>query len=164
VDRRLIDAWENGREPDRQVLLDFREALVAYQEAQLQKAELELENQPIQKTKAGTPCFLTLSQAVGMIAEILERNSAEALLAACARLSRPELAETYLPERFYLIFAQLQACHQETDLRERYRDRRFPAGDKRFTLGGHLAELGCIHLEFRKLECGWVLDEIFICR
>jgi hypothetical protein len=46
---------------------------------------------------SGIPYFQTLSQTVERLVELLEQNSPAALLAACAHLSRPELAETYLP-------------------------------------------------------------------
>ena len=29
---------------------------------------------------------------------------------------------------------------------------------------GREAELGCIHIDFQKIEAGWVLDEIWVCR
>lgn len=164
VDQQLIDAWEHDHDTDRQNLLRLKEALLEHQEMQLQKAEAELEKEPIRKTEAGVPCFRTLSQAVSFIVGVLEQNSAATLSAACARLSRPELAETYLLDRFNDLFAQLKARHQAIDFREIYRGRRFPESVNQFTMGGHFSELGCIHIEFRKLECGWVLDEIFECR
>jgi hypothetical protein len=82
-------------------------------------------------------------------------------------------ADRYFPDPYGLLdmddfknrlFPQLQAYHREQDFRLRYKGRQFPANRNRFTLGGHESELGCINILFLKLDRGWVLDKIFICR
>ena len=158
LERRLRDAWEHGRDAERLALVKLKEALLAHQESLLQQSERELEKQPLTETDAGIKCFQTLSQAVGFIAEVIERKSASELMAQFAH--EPHYSDSFTDG----IFPQLQSLHQAIDLRARYKGKHFPTNETRFTLGGHLKELGCVHIDFEKTERGWVLDEIWQCR
>ncbi|MEJ5277556.1 MAG: hypothetical protein WHU94_16825 [Thermogemmata sp.] len=165
LEPRLYDTWEHGRDAERQALLKLKEALLAHQEALLQEMEATLAGQPVMETDAGIKCFPTLSQAVAFIAEAIERNAPSELMAQCAHIQRPRPTEPYYTESFTNhIFPQLQRYHQELDFRTRYKGKRFPSNETRFTLGGHMKELWCIHIEFVKIEQGWVLDSIWECR
>lgn len=158
LEQRLRDAWERGRDEERVALVKLKEALLAHQESLLQESEVEMEKQPLTETQAGKKCFQTLPQAVGFIAELIERNSASELMAQFTR--KPDHSDSFTEG----IFPQLQSLHQAIDLRARYKGKHFPTNETRFELGGHLKELGCIHIDFQKTERGWVLDEIWQCR
>ncbi|MHA3775490.1 hypothetical protein ACXR0O_28565 [Verrucomicrobiota bacterium sgz303538] len=45
-----------------------------------------------------------------------------------------------------------------------YSSRKFPVVGSTFKLGGHDSELGHMHIDFKRTEAGWVLDDIWICR
>jgi hypothetical protein len=87
------------------------------------------------------------------------------LAANCAHIHRHGNADmTSSSDAMQRIFSQLQGYQREMDFWLRYQGKRFPVDDQRFTLGGHMAELGCIHIDFQKVDGGWVLDNIWICR
>lgn len=162
IDRRLVGAWEKNQENEREMLLSMREALLAYEQKERLNAELLLESQPLAKSAKGILCFAGLSQAVNFIAACLERNDPQRLHENMANTR--QIAQTDLLIFREFVFAQLQKRHEEIDLRSRYRQLHFPAGENRFKLGGHMAELGCIHIDFVKTDEGWLLDSITICR
>lgn len=162
LERRLVDAWEHNRDEERVALLHLKKAILEFQEEKIQQAELAAENRPVEWIGAGVCRFSTLSQALRFIAGCIEQSDARRLFAALARLQRPGRDDArYFAER---IFPQLVACHHEIDFRARYRDRHFPPGETRFKLGGHLSELGCLHIDFVKSGPGWLLEDISICR
>jgi len=109
--------------------------------------------------------FLDLSEAVAFIAECLDSG-------ACAELfSELEKAQEHVARRpdhldyfSKFVFATLRDIHRRTDLRELYRGRGFPEESAQFKLGGHMQELGCIHIDFEKRERGWALRDIWVCR
>lgn len=45
-----------------------------------------------------------------------------------------------------------------------YSSRKFPVVGSTFKLGGHDSELGHMHIDFKRADGGWVLDDIWICR
>ena len=109
--------------------------------------------------------FDTLAQAVDFISDRLESDDVSGLMSQVAqaqrRLERKPDFRDYFAQ---FVFAQLQAKHREKDLRQRYAGLGFPADDTRHKLGGHMAELGCLHIDFEKQDAGWSLHNIWICR
>jgi hypothetical protein len=165
LETRLYDAWEHNREIERQALLKLRDVLLTYQESLLQERELELSRLPVTETDADIKSFRALSQAIDFIAELIERNAASELMAQFAYIQHPQVAGPHYSTSFTNhIFPQLQTYHHEINFRARYEGKRFPADETRYTLGGHMKELGCIHIDFIKKEQGWVLDSIWECR
>jgi hypothetical protein len=165
LDRKIVDAWEHDRDDDRKALLKLREELLAFQDSQLQLAEAILAQQPAPVNEKGFPCFQNLSQALKLLAECFERGTAGELFQYCAHHRRPQIAKSPLSAEFMgSVFSQLKRFHQELDFRVRYQARHFPEDARQYTLGGHMAELGCIHIEFYKTDSGWLLDDIWVCR
>lgn len=162
IDRRLMGAWEKNREDERKMLLSMREALLAFEQKERFKAESLLASLPSMKSAKGILCFVGLSQAVNFIASCLESNDPLRLHENMANTRQIEQTDLLIFREF--VFAQLQKRHEEIDLRSRYRQLHFPTGENRFKLGGHMAELGCIHIDFVKTDEGWLLDSITICR
>ncbi|MBN2147637.1 MAG: hypothetical protein JW726_09625 [Anaerolineales bacterium] len=112
-----------------------------------------------------TPTFQSLAQAVGFIAERLECDAPEELLATFANTRRARPYKPFEIECFTgYAFPALQKCHQEMDLRVRYTGQDFDPALREHQLGGHMQELGCIHIDFVKTASGWVLEEIWLCR
>lgn len=110
-------------------------------------------------------CFQSLSQAIAFIAELIERNAASELMAQFAHIQRPPPTQPDDCDFFTnSIFPQLRKYHQETDFRARYKGMHFPSNETRFTLGGHMKELGCIHIDFARQEQGWVLESVWECK
>ena len=108
--------------------------------------------------------FCSLSEAVVFIAECIGNNSASELMAQLAHVGRPTTMIDYPAYFAQRIFPQLKQRHQEIDFRVRYKDQSFSVDDVRFKLGGHMKELGYIHIDFMKTDQGWVLDDIWECR
>ena len=110
--------------------------------------------------------FQHLSEAVDWISTCLETGAAQEMAAHLAYVRRSRI-KNFRPDRERFIqweFPNLQKRHQEIDLRRYYQGREFPEQESTFTLGGHFAELGCIHIDFARTAQGWVLDEIWTCR
>jgi len=77
------------------------------------------------------------------------------------------MEEKYEPVRTYVetgIEAIRRTGIKVLDLRERYAGRDFPKDQNRFKLGGHMAELGCVHIDFVNWDGGWRLWNISVCR
>lgn len=55
-------------------------------------------------------------------------------------------------------------CLRQQDFRLRNQQHHFPEDTDRFSLGGHMAELGGIYIEFSRSGDGWVLERIIACR
>jgi hypothetical protein len=165
VDRRLVDAWEHHREEERQALLNLRQALLDAQEAERQRLETLVSEEPSSKNVAGYPHFQNSSQAIQYLVERLETNSSSALYDSLAHLGTRHHREPFYLDFFHSrLFPMLQEYHQRTHFQTMYQHHHFPEDQKCFTLGGHMQELGCIHIEFIKTEEGWVLDDIWMCR
>jgi len=101
------------------------------------------------------PAFLSLKEAVTFISSCLERGDLATLAGACL-----EGSGTLTPA----VFAQLQKIHKEIPLGTRYEKREFPADAESFKLGGHMSELGHIHIDFVKRSGKWCLSRIWMCR
>jgi hypothetical protein len=109
--------------------------------------------------------FSTLAEAVGFIAECLDTDAGAELLAELEHgrdllARRPDHAG-YFAE---FVFGALKLSHEQMDLRERYKGQDFPEDDPHLKLGGHMAELGCTHIDFVRRDDGWRLRDIFVCR
>lgn len=112
------------------------------------------------------PRFAALSEALGFLAAHLESGEAGVIAAACdpppEGMSRERLS-AWLRHQAWAL-ERLAEAHHEQDLRERYAGREFPRTACEFKLGGHDAELGHLHLDFRRTPEGWLLQKIWICR
>ena len=62
------------------------------------------------------------------------------------------------------VFRRLKDRHGQEDLRTRYRQRRFPRDQTNHKPGGHLKELGCLHIDFIREDGGWHLERTWLCR
>jgi hypothetical protein len=112
------------------------------------------------------PCFGTLSEALGFLAAHLEAGEPGAIAAACdppPEGASGERLSAWLRHQEWAL-ERLAEAHTQQDLRERYSGREFPARAGEFKLGGHDAELGHLHLDYRCTPEGWVLQKIWICR
>ena len=58
----------------------------------------------------------------------------------------------------------LKNSHKKTSLQELYIQKEFPKAKDKFKLGGHMAELGCIHIDFIKIDDKWYLEDIWNCK
>jgi len=62
------------------------------------------------------------------------------------------------------VFSQLQAIHQEKNLRILYQEHRFPSNNEVFSIGGFDPDLWHIHIDFHKSEQGWMIRDIYLTR
>lgn len=97
--------------------------------------------------------FTDLQEAVRFIADTLDSNDHDALTAA----SREPLPAEWVLQR-------LRERHAATPLPQLYAGRRFPLLGRAFKLGGHDRELGHLHIDFARVESGWALERIWMCR
>ena len=101
------------------------------------------------------PTFTALKDAVAFIADCLDKNDLDRLAAACAnkdgRTNKNALEA-------------LRRSNENTPLGKRYAGREFPTDKDTFKLGGHMSELGFIHIDFVKRDNAWRLDNIWMCR
>ena len=109
--------------------------------------------------------FQSLSEAIDFIADCLETEAVVSLATEIesleARLGTTPNVASGFPEG---IFMPLQEIHAEKDLRSLYRGRDFTDNDAGMALGGHVSELGSIHIFFVKRERGWVIRDIWLTR
>ena len=113
----------------------------------------------------GVKRFRQLSDAVGFVAQCLQSDDPEKLMSQLWRAERLLKPDSWHGDHFReFVFGQLKKIHEETDLQALYQDRIFPEDDTRLKLGGHMSELGCIHIDFAKRDEGWVIHDIWLCR
>ena len=109
--------------------------------------------------------FTNLREAVAFIVRRLESGKVEELFfelkEAQTILARNAEFLSYFSK---FIFTPLLEIHQKVDLRELYNGKDFPEDGTEYKLGGHMMELGCIHIDFVKRECDWALQNIWLCR
>ncbi|MBC8331063.1 MAG: hypothetical protein H8E28_03695 [Anaerolineae bacterium] len=114
--------------------------------------------------------FKTLSQAVDFIASCLDQNQILRLTGQIQHFEQDrqrtqKLGPDYHANYFAThIFTQLQQIHTRSNLREIYAEQNFPNNETFHKLGGHMAELGCIHIDFQQQANGWVIQNIWMCR
>jgi hypothetical protein len=109
--------------------------------------------------------FQCLSEAVDFIAVCLETDAAENLASQIENLKGLLDADSGYAHYFAKsVFARLKEIHQEKDLRSLYREREFPAAEQGFKLGGHLSELGNIHIGFGQRDSSWVICDVWLTR
>jgi hypothetical protein len=109
--------------------------------------------------------FQTLEAAVDYISGTLDSGNYEALLNQIEQSERHIARDPSYPDYFQkFVFSQLQDRHRKLDLRRLYSEQSFPKEQQTYKLGGHMQELGCIHIDFLKVEQGWIISDIWICR
>ena len=112
---------------------------------------------PVEQSPAS---FSNLQEAVTFIAACLDQDDFEKLSGACVGGRRPAV---YLAQH-RSVFDTLKAAHENTPLQELYADRTFPEDTNTLKLGGHMAELGCLHIDFVKRDGHWFLADIWQCK
>lgn len=99
--------------------------------------------------------FTNLQQAVDFIAGALEATNFTCVTEACLNVERkPNEA----------LLKNLQGLNKNRPLRQLYADRAFPTEASAFKLGGHMKELGFIHIDFIQTDGVWKLESIWMCR
>ena len=98
-----------------------------------------------------TESFTNLQQAVDFIATALESTNTAAIAAAC--IEKPN----------QLDLTHLQDLNKAKPLRTLYAHRTFPTEADAFKLGGHMSELGFIHINFIRTNGIWYLNSIMEC-
>ena len=63
-----------------------------------------------------------------------------------------------------VVFEVLKEQDQRTPLIKLYSDIEFPQDKDKFKLGGHMSELGFIHIDFVKKDGKWYIGDIWQCR
>lgn len=101
------------------------------------------------------PSFTNLQQAVQFISASLTTTNFVAIRHAC-------VSPKGKPKDHILL--SLKQKHKETPLPELYAKTSFPTNSPRFKLGGHMKELGSIHIDFQKEKDLWRLTSIWMCR
>ena len=115
--------------------------------------------------KSNVKSFQRLSVAVTFITECLETDAYTELFSELEQAQEHVARRSdYLDYFTKFIFSPLREIHKQMNLQELYRGREFPKSDTYFKLGGHMQELGCIHIDFEKREQSWVLRDIWMCR
>jgi hypothetical protein len=97
--------------------------------------------------------FSNLAEAVHFLARVVSQKDYEELALAC---------HEKLPQEW--ILERLQEVHESTPLPKLYTGWEFPVDSRQFKLGGHAKELGHIHIDFVKLNAGWEIQKIWMCR
>jgi hypothetical protein len=105
--------------------------------------------------------FETLAGALQFIVDCLDKNDYPKLVGICVGGHKPN--GVYLAQ-YRTPFDMLRAAHQKESLLKRYDGKRFPEEEKTFKLGGHMSELGCVHVDFVKKNDQWFLADIWNCR
>lgn len=102
--------------------------------------------------------FANLQEAIKLITEALENNDHNGLKKVCVgKNGKPANFPDY-------TFKNLKKLNKKKSLVEIYKDKIFPKGKKNFKLGGHMKELGCIHIDFIKKDDKWYIQDIWTCR
>jgi len=104
--------------------------------------------------------FSELSEAIQFITVCLAQEDFEKLSGACVGGRKPNV---YLAQHRG-VFDKLKGAHEKTPLQNLYAKRSFPKDAETFKLGGHMAELGCIHIDFVKKGDSWYLADIWECK
>ena len=104
--------------------------------------------------------YTSLSVAIQFIAECLDQDAYVKLSGACIGGRKPKvyLAQHRKP------FDMLKEAHRKQSLQDRYPKRQFPKAESLFTLGGHMSQLGCLHVDFVKKDGNWFLGDIWDCK
>lgn len=105
--------------------------------------------------------FEILADALTFIGKCLDEDEYTKLAHTCIGGHKPKgvyLAQHRTP------FDMLQAAHQKESLLKRYARQEFPKDADTFKLGGHMSELGCLHVDFVKKNDKWFLADIWNCR
>lgn len=105
--------------------------------------------------------FENLGKALQFIAECLDQDAYARLSGMCIGGHKPDavyLAQHRRP------FNMLKAAHKEKPLLDRYSEREFPKTGDQLKLGGHMSELGCLHIDFVKKDHKWFLSDIWDCK
>jgi hypothetical protein len=117
--------------------------------------------------------FTNLMQALDFLATHLDGQRYDVILDAClegestqdseSSEDEPSEDESSLGRDYQLdVIKVLGVRHQQRDLRERYQGKAFPDDADAFTIGSH--NDGHVHVEFVRVERGWRLREIWLCR
>lgn len=105
--------------------------------------------------------FANLAEAVKFITECLNNDDYKKLAGTC--LGR-EGAKSYLL-RYRTPFDLLKNYNtKDKPFGDKYKKREFPDNKNKLKLGGHKAELGCVHIDFIKIDGKWYLEDIWNCR
>jgi hypothetical protein len=99
--------------------------------------------------------FTALKDAVAFIAGCLDKGDFDRLAASCSNAARPATKNA---------LESLKRTHEKTPLPKLYEGKEFPADKDAFKLGGHMSELGFIHIDFVRKDGAWCLDSIWMCR
>ena len=108
------------------------------------------------------PTFAVVPEAVEFIAECLDKGDYSGLSAACVGGGQSG-PQGYLATH-RRVFDTLRSAHERTPLQGLYAKRTFPEGQSTFKLGGHMSEIGSIHIDFIRIRGDWHLQGIWACR
>ena len=112
--------------------------------------------------------FSQLGQAMEFLATNLAGRRYEAIADVCLASESEEdrlpVMEMLPSHRKYRITAikLLADRHGELDLRLRYQRREFPQSGSDYKVGGH--DDGHLHVDFVRVEGGWRLKDVWLCR
>jgi len=104
--------------------------------------------------------FDSLQQAITMLDTYLAAHDGAGLIAWCSAGGRCDYLRRH-PEVFEVLAYQ---WGRVGPFRQLYAAREFPAAGGSFKLGGHMRELGHVHIDFVRVAGGWALDDIWKCR
>jgi len=119
LSKRLLRRLEHNRDAERRALLELKERLVSHEERLLQLLE-QNQRQTLIETEAASSAFKPLSQAVELMANLLERNAASELMSQLTKTKHP-----VLPIPLSKIIPGPSRLPSELDFRVRYLDKHF---------------------------------------
>lgn len=105
--------------------------------------------------------FLNLKNAVEFISKCLENDDYKKLSETCiggVRKNPPYIVQ------HKVVFEMLKEQNQKIPLIKLYSEIEFPKDKDKFKLGGHMSELGCIHIDFVKKDGKWYIGDIWSCK
>lgn len=108
----------------------------------------------INVTEKDYSAFSTLQEAVIFIVACLEKDDYKNLADACESTDKPNEQ----------LLKTLKEIHAQTPLPTLYAGKDFPKNETTFKLGGHMKELGFIHIDFIKKDNAWHLARIWMCK
>jgi hypothetical protein len=104
------------------------------------------------------PSFIKLNDAIQFISGTLGNNNYDKLKESCVG---KEGKSAGCPK---YTFENLKKINEKNPILKTYEKIEFPEDKDNFKIGGHMKELGCIHIDFVKIQGKWFIQDLWTCR
>lgn len=104
------------------------------------------------------PSFVKFKDAIQFISDTLGNDNYDKIKESCVgKDGKPTDCPKY-------TFDNLKKLNEKNPVLKTYEKTEFPEDKDNFKLGGHMKELGCIHIDFIKVEGSWFIQDLWTCR